>query len=244
MSKKQSNRYSEKLKNNPVFDNQMLRSDSQIKKLFDDTFRFCKEFLKGDMLDELYSNEEDDDCGGDTCSGEKTTEKKSCNEKNNEKNCCKGKCEKEEIEDDCDDEEEIEDLEDDNEDEIEDLKSQFAVLLSCLRLYKIFEHILLKAYLYNLGNKVISEQDVHDFTAAMNFFKAKKIIINDEEEQSVYLLQHLADAIDASFIFEPSPELTYNILTEDDYMISNIDPEFLLKTIENAQSIVERIYSI
>ena len=110
-----------------------------------------------------------------------------------------------------------------------------------MKLYKLMEHILLKKYLYELIIKN-STVDVTDFEKAISFFKSKKIIINEEEEQSIYLLQHLSDAVSNSFIYKPSSEMDYTLLTEDEHMTSNVFPFFLLKTIEKAHAIVERIY--
>ena len=127
------------------------------------------------------------------------------------------------------------------EDEFEENKSQYALLLSCMRLYKLFEHILLKKYIYELILKN-SHDAIDDFEKAVIFFKNKKIIINEEEEQSIYLLQHLSDSIENSFLYKNSLDIDYTMLTEDEYMTNNIDPHFLFKTIEIARIVVERIY--
>jgi hypothetical protein len=235
-----NNKYAEKLKNHPVFQDQILRSDTEIKKIFDTTFKFCKELIEGDILNELECYEEDDDIYEDTDSTEENTdyskENKKKHETNHEKSCSeKTNCRSQ-----------IDTIEDDfeynDDDEFEENKSQYALLLTSMRLYKLFEHILLKKYIYELVLKN-SNEDIEDFEKAIRFFKNKKIILNEEEEQSVYLLQHLSDAIENSFLYHSSLEIDYTMLTEDEYMTNNIDPNFLFKTIEIAKIIVERIYS-
>ncbi len=244
INNKNDNKYAEKLKNHPIFQDQILRSDIEVKNLFETTFKFCKELIEGEILNELECYEE----GDDICEDSNTTEKDSNYskkkqkkyEEDNEEDCCKeSNCNSKII---CDDEDnDSDDLESD-EDTFEENKSEYALLLSCMKLYKIFEHVLLKRYLYELISKN-SKDDINDFEKAIDFFKNKKIILNEEEEQSIYLLQHLSDAISNSFLFKKSYDLDYTLLTDDEYMTNNIHPHFLLKTIEIANIIVQRIYN-
>lgn len=235
-----NNKYTEKLKTHEIFQDQILRSDTEIKKIFEATFKFCKELIEGDILNELECYEEDDDIYEDSTTTEKITnnsqENKKKYETDHEKNHNKKTHSSNQINTSDDEFEYTE------EDEFEENKSQYALLLTCMRLYKIFEHILLKKYIYELTLKK-SNDPVDDFEQAIVFFKNKKIIINEEEEQSVYLLQHLSDAIENSFLYKNSLDIDYTMLTEDEQMTNNIDPNFLLKTIEIASTIVERIYS-
>lgn len=236
-----SNKYAEKLKNHPIFQDQILRHDAEIKKIFDTTLTFCKELIEGEILNELECYEEDDDICEDSNSTEEGADSSKKNkekyETNNEKNCCQKTNYDSQIDSD-DDFEEDDDLEND----FEENKSQYALLLSCMRLYKLFEHILLKKYLYELAGKN-SHDDLDDFEKAITFFKNKKLIVNEEEEQSIYLLQHFSDAIENSFLYKSSLDIDYTMLTDDEYMTNNIDPNFLFKTIEISKTIVERIYS-
>ena len=250
MSINQNNKYAEKLKSHPVFQDQILRSDAEIKKIFDTTFQFCKELIvKGDILNELENYEDDNDICQDSDSTEKheacAKKDKKKYEADNEENCCqKANCSNQVDSDSFDDEvddDEFKDDEGDDNDEFEENTFQYALLFNCMKLYKLMEHILLKKYLYELIIKN-STVDVTDFEKAISFFKSKKIIINEEEEQSIYLLQHLSDAVSNSFIYKPSSEMDYTLLTEDEHMTSNVFPFFLLKTIEKAHAIVERIY--
>ena len=55
MSINQNNKYAEKLKSHPVFQDQILRSDAEIKKIFDTTFQFCKELIVKFRIDKTTS---------------------------------------------------------------------------------------------------------------------------------------------------------------------------------------------
>jgi hypothetical protein len=265
----QKNKYSEKLKNHPIFEGKNLKSDEEIKIMFDVAIQFCREFIQGDIISELCNNEEDDDTFSSSNCGEKENQKnKNNNEKDNKENCCKeNNCKKEKgkklnLKNDDEDEDEIYDDEDDNcedededenededelseeEEEINEIKTQYALLFNCLKVYKLFEHILLKAYLYKLESKKFLSENEHDFNNAISYFKKEKIIANEEEEQSIYLLNHMTSIIDTEFVYKASPEVDFTILTDDEYMISNLAPSFLYKTIDSIESIVERIYNI
>jgi hypothetical protein len=235
-----NNKYTEKIKNHPVFQDQILRPDTEIKKIFDTTFTFCKELIQGDILNELECYEEDDEICEYSDSTEKTTNNSKENQKKHETNHEKSDNKKTNYGSEINEIEET--FEYTSDDEFEENKSQYALLLTSMRLYKLFEHILLKKYIYELVIKN-SHDDIDDFEKAIVFFKSKKIILNEDEEQAIYLLQHLSDAIENSFLYKNSLDIDYTMLTEDEQMTNNIDPNFLLKTIEIASTIVERIYS-
>lgn len=239
-----NNKYAEAVKNHPIFQDNILKTDAEIKIMFENTYKFCKELIEGEVLNELECYEEDDEIYEDSNSTKESTnhtkENKKEHEANYEKNCHKKtNCNNQIDNDDIDNDDEIES---DIDDDFDELKSQYALLLITMRLYKLFEHILLKKYVHELIIKK-SNDNVYDFEKAIIFFKNKKIILNEEEEQSIYLLHHLSDSIENSFLYKNPLDIDYTILTDDEYMTNNIDPNFLFKTIEIAHTIVERIYS-
>lgn len=237
------NTYTNALLKHPIFQDKKLKSDADIKKIFDFNIKLVQEFITREGFDEYNWNKNDDEMyeyAGREQKNEnnKTNEDEDYEEKNEENSYSfsdkKGELTKEDLE-----------YEEKNiELDLDDLQVQYALLLLIGRIYKLSEHIILKFYLYHNDKNRLQTIDNIDYTEAIAFLKHKHIIQKDDEEQSIYLLKQLAQASEEDFLYEDSFDLGYSFLSEDIFMISNISMDFLKETVDNLNLIVQKIYNI
>lgn len=238
-----NNSYTEKLKNHPIFRDNEIRSDFEVKKMFQNTFQIYKSILEGEICDKLECYEESNVCNESTNG---TKEENNChktgkkeNVSYHEKNYEEGHCsKKKEIV--TESEENYES--DDEDDEIDfDISTEYSLLFLIIRLNKIFEHILLKKYIFENDKNESFTVNTIDFDAVINFCKKNKIITSEEEENSIYLLQLLSNAVEENFLFKPSDAIELSLLTNDKYMLCDVDHSYLLETLENINKIINII---
>lgn len=229
---KKNNEYSNRLKHHPIFKENKIRSDFEMTRLFQNTFQIYKSIIEGELCDELECYEEDDVCEE---SGNNTTKVRNNNKSSQEEDAT-------DHEEDLFEENNTKEEMIDDEDESEcDLAIEYSVLLLTTRLYKIFEHMLLRKYLYEVDKENRFDLDTIDFEEIIVFCKKNKIIISEEEENGIYLLQLLVNETEEQFLFQPNDTLESSLLTNDKYMLCDVDHAILYKTIVNLNDIVERI---
>lgn len=231
------NIYTSALLKHPIFEGNKLKNDLAIKKMFDFSAKLIQEFIIREGINEHNWDKNDDDF--DSYAG---AEQKDEDGKENENETY----EKENEENYNDEQRElIADGDSDVDDvDLDELQSQYALLLLISRFYKIAEHVILKFYLYHTDITGSHNINGIDFIDAVAFLKKKNIIGKEDEEQSVYLLKQFVQAIEEDFLYEDAYNLGYSFLSEDLWMTSNISFDFLNETIDNLKTIVHKIYNV
>ena len=216
------------LKNHPIFKDKKIRSQQELKELFHATFGLYKSVIEEELCDELEYYEEGDIC--DDSRDETGTQEDCFKKKSEEKNACHN-------EKDIDQEEHEEVAEETS----VDVATEYAALFLVIRLYKIFEHVLLRTYI--LENNLFDIHSVHDidFEKVILFLKKNKILVTDEEESAIYFLQLLVNATEEKFLFKPSGAFEDSLLSDDDYLFCDVDQGTIYQTVANLSRIMERL---
>ncbi len=217
------------LKNHPIFKDKKIRSQQELKELFHATLGLYKSVIEEELCDELESYEEGDIC--DDSRDETGTQEDCFKKKSEEKNACHN-------EEDIDQEEHEEEV---TEETSVDVATEYAALFLVIRLYKIFEHVLLRTYI--LENNLFDIHAVHDidFEKVILFLKKNKILVTDEEESAIYFLQLLVNATEEKFLFKPSGAFEDSLLSDDDYLFCDVDQGTIYQTVANLSRIMERL---
>jgi hypothetical protein len=231
------NIYAGALFKHPIFEGNKLKNDLTIKNMFDFNAKLIQEFIIREGINEHNWDKNDDDFDSYEGAGQKDENgqenENKTNEKENEENHTNQ--EREFI---ADGDSEVEDV------DLDELQSQYALLLLISRFYKIGEHIILKFYLYHTDRNGSQSINGLNFMDAVEFLKKKNIIEKEDEEQSVYLLKQFVQAIEEDFLYQDAYDLGYSFLSEDLWMTSNISFDFLNETIDNLKTIVHKIYNV
>ena len=219
----------EQLSNHPIFKNKKIRSDAEVKKMFQSTFSIYKSIVQEMLSDELECCDEGD-----------IYEESRDQNRLEEKNCHKA-CEEKDAsnyEEDFGEEDSAEEI---AEDMSLDVSTEYAVIFTVVRLYKIFEHLLLRKYLSEKKlSSVMSISDI-EFEDIIAFFKKNRVISSSGEENSIYFLQLFVHAVEENFLFQYSKNFEESLLTNDEYMFSDIDHGTMYQTVANLSTIVGKL---
>jgi hypothetical protein len=217
------------LKNHPLFKDRKIRSQKELKELFQATFSLYTSVIEEEVCDELETYDEGDI--SDDAGNEIRSKKDCCNEKSKKKN-------------ETNHEKNIDEEEYDEEVAQEvslDITTEYASLFLVMRLYKIFEHVLLRAYI--LEHHVLEVETMHDidFDKVITFLKKQHIIVSEEEENGIYFLQLLVNAIEESFLFKSSGAFEDSLLSDDTYLFCDVDQGTVYQTVANLSRIMEKL---
>lgn len=218
------------LKNHPIFKDKKIKSQEELKELFKVTFGLYKSVIEEELCDELESYEE-----GDICDDTR-------NESGAEEGCFEEASEKE---DEIDYEEDIDKEEHDEQEVTEevsfDVATEYAALFLVVRLYKIFEHVLLRAYILEHNLFAVKTIDEIDFEKVIVFLKKNKIMVSDDEENGIYFLQLLVNSVEEQFLFKSSGAFEDSLLSDDMYLSCDIDQATVYQTVANLSRIMQRL---